>query len=152
MRVDFNRIDSNFASSSSSIRSPGCGSPTPTSAGFYFVTVGVEISANEQQRVTSGRKSNIKVATYMLRYIPAKLTHRCTAIPACGSRRVLRARRVPRASSRFAAYRTAPAPPRPSISFYHDPARAPRGRRVAPSAVLRERSTSAEHSCGHRNG
>ncbi|GBP94801.1 hypothetical protein EVAR_60152_1 [Eumeta japonica] len=46
------------------------------------------------------------------------------AIPACGVAPVLRARRVPRASSRFAAYRTAPRVPAPLISFYHGPPRA----------------------------
>ncbi|GBP47837.1 hypothetical protein EVAR_43528_1 [Eumeta japonica] len=66
----------------------------------------------------------------------------CTAIPACGRASVACAS-CPRASSRFAA--TAP---RPASPFYTRPARA--ARRVAPSAVLRERSTSAEHSCGHR--
>ncbi|GBP97661.1 hypothetical protein EVAR_67994_1 [Eumeta japonica] len=52
---------------------------------------------------------------------------------------------------------TAPRPASPAAPPYlpklpHDPAREPCGRRVAPSAVLRERSTSAEHSCGYRNG
>ncbi|GBP33994.1 hypothetical protein EVAR_24908_1 [Eumeta japonica] len=85
----------------------------------------------------------------------APVNARCTAIPRLRGRAECRVRVVfRRASSRFAAYRTAPRVPRaPFLSVLpHDPAREPCGRRVAPSAVLRERSTSAEHSCGYRNG
>ncbi|GBP97660.1 Nucleic-acid-binding protein from transposon X-element [Eumeta japonica] len=62
-----------------------------------------------------------------------------------------------RASPRFSAYRTAIASPAPffycnSFHLPHDPAHAPRGRRVASPAVLRERSATAEHSRGYRNG
>ncbi|GBP85359.1 hypothetical protein EVAR_90652_1 [Eumeta japonica] len=68
---------------------------------------------------------------------------RCTAIPACGvAPSVACASCSPRVVA-FAAYRTRPRPRAPSFRF--TTARAPSSSR-APSAVLRERSTSAEHS------
>ncbi|GBP25119.1 hypothetical protein EVAR_19600_1 [Eumeta japonica] len=78
-----------------------------------------------------------------------------TAIPACGV-----APSVVCASYSAARRRvlrpTAPRPanpaPRLSSKLPRDPARVPRGRRVALSAVLRERWTTAEHSRGYRNG
>ncbi|GBP66351.1 hypothetical protein EVAR_88461_1 [Eumeta japonica] len=76
----------------------------------------------------------------------AQVNARCTAIPPAGSRRVACA------SSR-ARRRVCGLPHRarvPALLFRFTTRPGPRRarRRVTPSAVLRERSTSAEHSCG----